>query len=269
MSVNKFKILQPRLTDKEINLPIEMTWDFLDRSNDIEVYEEKVIKDVINQDKDFEVTRFSFVAPVGIEKSDINYEFNFVPAGATSTTTIWSPSYVVQGFTPKEIYYFANSFKKSFFKLDFYDSTNQKEQTNYITIIIPTQQGATTATTVGTSVKNIKTPVFKLDFLGDLEGYFIYWLKKRDFLDVREFYMTAKFFDGKNGFFVKMMNRPQSILTGINKFNFPQELYFYYKVILDYTNYTYKVYDINNPNIPPIQIGDSSLPIKWYEYINP
>ena len=106
MSVNKFKILQPRLTDKEINLPIEMTWDFLDRSNDIEVYEEKVIKDVINQDKDFEVTRFSFVAPVGIEKSDINYEFNFVPAGATSTTTIWSPSYVVQGFTPKEIYYF-------------------------------------------------------------------------------------------------------------------------------------------------------------------
>ena len=81
--------------------------------------------------------------------------------------------------------------------------------------------------------------------------------------------MTAKFFDGKNGFFVKMMNRPQSILTGINKFNFPQELYYYYKVILDYTNYTYKVYDINNPNIPPIQIGDSSLPIKWYEYINP
>ena len=156
MSVNKFKILQPRLTDKEINLPIEMTWDFLNRANDIEVYEEKVIKDVINQDKDFEVTRFSFVAPVGIEKSDINYEFNFVPSGATSATTIWSPSYVVQGFTPKEMYYFANSFKKSFFKLDFYDSTNQKEQTNYITIIIPTQQGATTATTVGTSVKNIK-----------------------------------------------------------------------------------------------------------------
>jgi hypothetical protein len=53
MSVNKFKILQPRLTDKEINLPIEMTWDFLDRSNDIEVYEEKVIKDVINQDNSY------------------------------------------------------------------------------------------------------------------------------------------------------------------------------------------------------------------------
>ena len=132
MSVNKFKILQPRLTDKEINLPIEMTWDFLDRSNDLEVYEEKVIKDVLNQDKDFEVTRFSFVAPVGIEKSDINYEFNFVPAGATSTTTIWSPSYVVQGFTPKEIYYFANSFKKSFFKLDFYDSPTTRTQKIYV-----------------------------------------------------------------------------------------------------------------------------------------
>ena len=222
MSVNKFKILQPRLTDKEINLPIEMTWDFLDRSNDIEVYEEKVIKDVINQDKDFEVSRFSFVAPVGIEKSDINYEFNFVPSGATSATTIWSPSYVLQGFTPREMYYFANSFKKSFFKLDFYDSTNQKEQTNYITIIIPTQQGATTATTVGTSVKNIKTPVFKLDFLGDLEGYFIYWIRDKNTIDISTFYMSAKFFNARLGGFMRMMTTPQSNLP--NKFLFDEEV---------------------------------------------
>jgi WD40 repeat protein len=107
----------------------------------------------------------------------------------------------------------------------------------------------------------------KLDYVGDKEGFFIYWLKNTGFLNVRTFYMTAKFFDAKTGIFVKMMNRPQSTLTGINKLNFPQESYFYYKVVLDYDDYTYKIYDINTGY--DVLVGDSSNPIKWYEYINP
>jgi hypothetical protein len=61
------------------------------------------------------------------------------------------------------------------------------------------------------------------------------------------------------------MNKPQSTLTGINKFNFPQEDYFYYKVILDYSNYTYKVYD----TATNLEVGSDTNPINWYEYINP
>jgi hypothetical protein len=284
MTVNKFKILLPREGETEINLPVEMTWDFLGRGDSLVDFEKNAIKQVINEDKDFEVARFSHsvyqtsnpLTDSFTDFTDINYNFNFVPSGATSATTVWLPSYTVQGFTPDEVFYFRNQFKKSFFKLDFYDSTNEKEQTNYFTIIIPTQQGATTATTVGYTTQQIKTPIFKLDYIGDKEGYFIYWLKKKDFLNIDTFYMTAKFFDAKSGVFVKMMNRPQSTLTGISKFNFDQKLFFYYKVDLDYTNYTYKVYDLNNPawwadpiNTLLTRVGTQSNPINWFEYINP
>jgi hypothetical protein len=267
MTANKYKILLPRLNDKEINIPIEINWDFLDRSNDLETYEQNVVKQVLNEDKDFEVARFSH-AGKGYTATELNYTFYFVPSGATSAATTWYPSYTIQGFTPNEVHFYANSFKKSFFKLDLYDSTNQKEQTNYITLILPTSQGSTTGLTVGYNTVSVKQPIFKLDFLGDKEGFFIYWLKKRDFLNINTFYMTAKFFDAKSGIFVKMMNRPQSILSGINKFSFNQENYFYYKVVLDYTDYTYRIYDINDP-LNVFEVGTSTNPINWYEYINP
>jgi hypothetical protein len=271
MTVSKLKILLPKSTDKVIDIPIEMTWDFGDRTNDMVEYEKAAVKEVLNEDKDFEVARFAFANNVNIIGSpmdtSINYEFYFAPSGATSANTIWNSSYITQGFTPQEIFYYANPFKKSFFKVDLYDSTNQKDQTNYITLIIPTQQGLTTGATVGWSVQQIKRPAFNLDFLGDKEGFFIYWLKKRDFLNINTFYMSVKFFDAKNGYFIKMMNRPQSSLSGISKFNFNQDLFFYYKVVLDYSNYTYKVYDINSG--VDVEVGHKISPIKWYEYINP
>jgi hypothetical protein len=78
--------------------------------------------------------------------------------------------------------------------------------------------------------------------------------------------MSAKFFDAKKGVFVKMMNTPQNtFVAGINSFNFDQEKYFYYKVALDYKDYTYKVFDV----ISNMQVGYSQNPINWYEYINP
>ena len=142
-------------------------------------FEKNAITEILNGDKDFEVARFSPAgvvdSSINVLRTDVNYSFNFVPYGATVNTTIWEPSYVVQGFSTNEVYMYANSFKKSFFKLDLYDSTDLKNQTNYVTLILPTQQGSTTAATVNYETKDIKTPNFKLDYLGDQEGMFIYW----------------------------------------------------------------------------------------------
>jgi hypothetical protein len=269
MAANKI-ILTKSSLDKELVIPIQMTWDFADRSDSLIEFENKAISEVINQNKDYEVARFAhegyYDYNLDVLKTDINYTFNFVPSGASVYSTTWLPSYVVQGFTPSEVYYYANSFKNSFFKLDFYDTTDLKTQTNYLTAILPTEQGKTSPEVVNLQVQNIKTPQFQLDYVGDKEGFFIYWLKDRTVLDVETFYMTAKFFDGKNGNFIKMMTRPQSVLVG-DKFNFPQEFYFYYKVVMNYNNYTYKVYDFTTGY--DIEVGNEANPINWYEYINP
>jgi hypothetical protein len=59
-----------------------------------------------------------------------------------------------------------------------------------------------------------------------------------------------------------MTNQPQAMIP--NKFNFDKSVYFYYKVTLDYENYTYEVYDVNTN----LRVG-TDTPINWYEYINP
>ena len=74
--------------------------------------------------------------------------------------------------------------------------------------------------------------------------------------------MTAKFFDARLGVFVKMMTVPQSTLPDVFLFNGEDK--FYYKVVLDSVNQTYKIFNISNG----LRVGEGT-PIKWYEYINP
>jgi hypothetical protein len=156
--------------------------------------------------------------------------------------------------------------------LDFYDTPDEKQQTNYLTIILPTQQGLTMQTQMQRTLVNIRKPQFVLDYVGDKEGFFIYWLKKRNFLDVSTFYMTAKFYNAKTGQFTKMMtgrgsnpidltNGPQVYLG--NKYAFDNTQYFYYTVKLDYEKQTYQVFNTYGQRL------GTNIPIKWYEYVNP
>ena len=269
MSVNnnKYKFLKSTL-DQYINIPLEMKWDFSGREDSIENYENEVLREVAGLPFDFEVSRFSH-EPYGQNfETKINYDFHFFSGTSsqipTSNQSDWKVSYLSEGFTPVELYYYANQFTKSFFKLDFYDTKESKTQKNYFTVILPVQQGLTESATTSPYKPSIeiKKPSMFLDFVGDKEGFFLYWLRNKGFLDIDTFYMTAKFFDARLGVFVKMMNAPQSSITS-NKFNFDPDRYYYYKVVLDYTKLTYQVFDFQN-----VRIGNGT-PIKWYEYVNP
>lgn len=268
MSVNKVKIQLPT-NDKFVNIPIQMDWDFTGRDNAIEAYEDEVAKEIVGVANDFEVARFAHDKHPNNDNTFVDYQFYFysgVQSSVTaSTISNWINSYLfTNGFNTLEVYEYANSFKKSFFKLDLYDTNDESTQTNYLTLIIPTQQGYVKNVNFSTYLSsiNIKTPHYRLDYVGDKEGFFIYWLRNTDFLKIDTFYMTAKFFDAKTGQFIKFMNRPQSSVLG-SVFGFRPEDYFYYRVNLDYTTKTYKVYDYNDS-----RIGTTSS-IKWYQYVNP
>jgi hypothetical protein len=266
MPANKFTIRPNNFVDNQINIPISLNWDYLGLEQSIDEYEKEIITDVIGVGRDFEVTRFSH-APTSTENTDINYEFYFYSGGSMNEESNWRINYISEGFTPQEIYYYTNNFTNSFFKLDLYDAVDEKKQTNYVTIIIPTQQGLKMDTMMQRTPVSIKKPKFILDYVGDKEGFFIYWLKKRNFLDISTFYMTAKFYNSKSGVFTKMMNAPQSSLG--NKFSFDSTQYFYYGVQLNYEKHSYEIININ-----PNQTGfgtrvGTTAPIKWYEYVNP
>lgn len=265
MSVNKYKIPITSL-EKQLDIPIEIKWDFLERDQAIDQYQKPILDDIIGPAVDFELTRFPH-KEYDLNSTKINYEFYFFDTGDTiSNTSSWHNSYEYAGFLPKEIYSFIKPFSKSFFKLDFYDTRSETSQKNYFTIILPTQQGEFDITTISTFLTNvkIKKPKYGLDYIGDKEGFFIYWLRETDYIDINEFYMSAKFFNARKGGFIRMMNAPQSTLGG-NYYTFNNENYFYYKVKLNYTNKNYEILSTSTNN----RVGTDINPILWYEYVNP
>ena len=151
MDVNKIQIRQEGFVDREITIPVQLTWDYLGLDQSIEEYEANIIEQVVGIGGDFEVDRFPNAPYVFFntathqydEITDIQYQFNFFSGGSLSASTSWGCDYQMEGFTTDEIFYYTNNFSNSFFKLDFYDNVDEKRQKNYITIIIPTQQGLT------------------------------------------------------------------------------------------------------------------------------
>jgi hypothetical protein len=271
MNANKIKIVKTDL-DQFVNVPINMQWDFMGNDDSIDTYQEEVLEQVIGPAADFEVARFSH-KPFQNQDTAINYEFFFYddtqPITA-NTVGNWDMTYLNNGFTAAEIYYYSKPFTKSFFKLDFYDTTDEKNQQIYLSIILPVQQGLTEAVDLSTANPpivppvNIKKPKMVLDYLGDKEGFFVYWLRSRDFIDINTFYVTAKFFDARLGVFKQMTNTKQDLIVP-SKFTFDNGEYFYYRVDLDYTNKTYEVFSTSTNT----RVGDTNTPIKWYEYVNP
>jgi hypothetical protein len=263
MDVNKFILKQGFFTDKELTIPIEAKWDYEGIDDAIDQYEETAIAEVVGKGYDFEVDRFPHAQHSGSSRTDINYEFYFFSGGNLTSSSEWRSSYISESFTVQDVFYYSDSFTKSFFKLDFYDTVDEKNQKNYFTVIIPTQQGEFMDINMARTPVKIRKPKFKLDYIGDKEGFFIYWLKSLEFIPLNTFYMTAKFYNAKTGAFTKMLNKPQSTINNNNKFIFDNIDYFYYKVVLDYVDIQYTVYDLQGN-----RVGTTST-IKWYEYVNP
>lgn len=275
---NSFKIVKPT-NDKYINIPVEINFDFFGRDDSIEIYENDVVLDLIGIPNDFEICKFSHKPyPTGdTEQTRIQYTFHFFSGNPvsvpSSTPSNWVSSYLdstpvpSSGFLPTQIYYFQKPFTRSFFKLDFYDSNVASTQTNYFTVILPVQQGLTQSVSISPLTPNvdIKTPNMILDFVGDKEGFFFYWLRKRNYLNITTFYMTAKFFDARIGEFVRMMTVPQVTLP--DRYRFDNSQYFYYKVVLNYSTKTYEFFNVDDTN-NQLRIGDGNS-LNWYEYVNP
>lgn len=274
MSVNKFKIVKTS-TDKYIDIPVEIKWDFYGRGDSIDEIQEDIIEKVVGKPKDFELARFENKQYPNTYETSVNYNFYFyngIPANINvANSNSWELSYNSEGFSDKDIYYTTKPFQKSFFKLDFYDTKDGKTQKNYFTVILFANQSLDELKSISIYLPdvNVSVPKYKLDFVGaQKEGYFFYWLKSREFLNIDTFYMSAKFFNGSTGGFVKMINRSQLSpeLSG-NKFGFDGEKYFYYKVKLDYSDYTYQIFDYVTGS--DLRVGNTNNPINWYEYVNP
>ena len=192
--------------------------------------------------------------------------------------------YDFQGFTAEETYKSAKVFTKSFFKLDLYNSRDRNQQKLFISIIInpingkkilrPTLSVQCPAETPDgryncrpEGEQFCPTPNFELDPINNNEGYFIYWLKEKTFIDIDVFYMSCKFYNAKTGEVTQLINTRQDIINNVTSkpFSISKEDYYYYRVVLNQDRYTYTIYNTTNGS----RVGTSeNNSIKFYQYFN-
>lgn len=288
MDVNNYRLRKIN-NDYDLNIPIDIDFDVLGREDLIQEYENKIINKIVNPVDDFEIVRFGHkpyivpedgnIPPVPtslVFATKLQYEFLFFNRNQPIDTTtlvssyLWvnnyhftdNPNFSADTFSYEDILQYSNSFKRSFFKLDLYDTDDSETQQIYITLILPTSQSDSEVINIEELGGNTKidVPKFSLDYVGNKEGFFIYWLRDPTYLNIDKFYMSAKFFNAKTGQFVRMINRPQSSLP--RKHNFEKKSYYYFSVELNYEDFEY-VIKFNN-----LRVGENE-PIKWYEYVNP
>jgi hypothetical protein len=353
MNVNKIKITLPE-TSQEIVVPFDMQWDLLNREDTVVSQDAEVIKKVIGTPPNYELVRFSR-RPIA-NQTEQKYQFYFYSA----TTDTWINSYFTR-FTQDDVRFFSNAYKKSFFKLDLYDTTEPQTQRIYLTVILGTYQSAIDFfATLGIeppvlpciryriisslpadeelftytdccgqieewsrepgqtelvfcapfgSVANLQysfegdlqppidfvldgtnydvfnnlgvfvvsdtcecdlqeeiplnsyiiyKPEFNLDHVGNREGYYLYWYEDPTLLNITEFFMKVKFFDGATGTYIVFTTNPQS--NYVNRYAVPNDD-FYVRVPLIYSSRFYEIVDILNGNI--------LTTCPWYEYVNP
>ena len=146
--MNKYKILNNN-QGIVLQVPISTTWDFLNRGDLIDQYETIVAEEMVGKPQNFEMARFSrkrISTPNGYITS-VTHKFFFAdyaqsPLVPLNLPATWENSYILGNrFTADELYRNVKSVKKSFFKIDLYDTTDAKKQKNYLTIILNTTQG--------------------------------------------------------------------------------------------------------------------------------
>ena len=248
MDVNNYKILKSNV-DKNLIIPINVNWDFLDREDSLNTYEDSIITEIIGNPENYETARFSYTDP-------LKYNFYF----KNSEDTEWVNSYVDSNrFTQIEVLNQSNSFKKSFFKIDFYDSRNTRRRKNYLTIILNKRNDTTEIElSYNQGTVNLLIPSYSLNPLNNPEGFYLYWFQNPDILNINKLYMTVKFFDGSKGTFTVFTTKKQTESTTPYRLSTD---YFMREVNFIYQNKTYTIQNLDN-QIPLFNLN-------WYEYKNP
>ena len=183
--------------------------------------------------------------------------FNFYNGKNLDTPTNWEYTYFTptNTFLRNEIKINSNGFNNSFFKLDYYDTPFNKSQKIYLTTILQASNGVKSEDTI--------IPKYYLDFTENTEGFYFYWLKDKEILNIDTFYVSVTFFNGKTGKISRMATKCQGVLPANNKYSLNEVFDFYYKIELDYITKTYKYFDIKEGK----QVGVKDNPMVWYEYI--
>lgn len=235
-------------------------------TDNAEVMEKEILYEIINPTENYETVRYihsTYSSGLGVNQTDIWFYFYFLD-GTNSYTNGLDYNHI--GITYQENAKMLKQSTESFFRLEFYKTSNDEAPTNLnrrlvfaknLSLPLGEKQFYLTLNDY------IHVPVFMGSNYRNKENMYFFWFSDDTVFDETNltgntFYMTAKFYNSKDGTVVDFTNKSLSSGDTINESN---DLYF--KVIIDKTDFSYQVFRFNGTI--GTRIGESNDPIKFYE----
>jgi hypothetical protein len=262
----------------DLNLVLNHELDFqmnLGWQENMEQFEDEVLDDIINPIDNYETVRYIH-NPDGTSESDIWFYFYFSNNGSYSKGL----DYSLVGIEPKENAKMLRQSTESFFRLEFYKTPNLLNVNGNVTgYTAPTRQNRKLIFTKNLTLplgekyfytplqENIHVPVFHGSNYTNKENMYLFWFQDESVLDETNlsgtttgntFFMTAKFFNAKDGIITDFYNDVYATSREIKE---NEDMYF--QVDIDKRDYSYKIYKFNGTK--GAQVGTTATPIKFYE----
>ena len=242
-------------------------------------YEDKMLSKVLNPIENFETIRYIHKPYVssGITQTDIWFYFYFIDNSNEYTNGL---DYSLVGITPQENEHLLKQSTESFFRLEFFKTPGIKDESgNTIGYEAPTRINRKLI-----FAKNLTLPLGEKYFYSTLNGYihlpvfqgsnyenkenmYFFWFVDESVLSETNlsgtttgntFFMTAKFYNAKDGSIIDFTNQGFTSEHTINESND-----MYYQVDIDKTDYSYYVYSFDG--VKGDRIGQTLNPINFYE----
>lgn len=236
-------------------LNVDLGWE-----ESFKEYEDEVLKKIINPVENYETVRYShkeYFMPLHLtEKQDDIWFYFYLLSGST-----YVQDYQTVGISLNENSKMLKQSTESFFRLEFYKTPNDvsPDRTNRRLVMTRNLSLPLGEKYYNTTIKDyLYLPIFTGSNFRNKENMYLFWFKDDTAFSETEltgntFWMTAKFYNANDGSILDFVT--SNLTTEVNESND-----MYYKVIIDRTNYTYEVFELDN-NL----IGRSGNPIVFYE----
>jgi hypothetical protein len=244
----------------DINLVLNVETDFLTNlgsEENLQQFEGEVLDEILNPIENYEIIRFihePYLVGTGttLNQCDIWFYFYFLNNGS------YVQDYAPQGISSKENELMLKQSTESFFRLEFY-KTPGTVTNNVLTCEPPTRVNRKLIFS-----RNLTLPLGEKMFFNTLNGYvhlpvfngnnyrnkenmYLFWFEEENVFDETNlsgtttgntFFMTAKFYNAKNGSIVDFTNSGYT-----QNHEVEEEKDMYYQVDINRTNHTYKIHN--------------------------
>lgn len=264
----------------DLNIILNQETDFQTNAGwqeNLVAFEDEILSTILNPIENYETVRYIHKPYIssGVTQTDIWFYFYFLNSGLT-----YVQDYSAQGITLLENEKMMKQSSESFFRLEFFKTPGILNNSGYtIGYEPPTRQNRKLVFAKNLSLPlgekyyytplggYVHLPVFKGSNYENKENMYFFWFQDESVLKETNlsgtttgntFFMTAKFFNAKDGSIQDFTNDCHGTGYTINEQND-----MYYQVDIDKTDYSYQVFSFSGTT--GSQRGKTTTPIKFFE----